>query len=65
MTPSVEQMKQGTCGCGRLATGNCCGLHGVTDAQYEYFKSLYESGEINLNNVSGLLVQLNRKLGIE
>jgi hypothetical protein len=31
MSPSVEQMKKGTCGCGRSPTGNCIGWHGLTE----------------------------------
>ena len=35
MTPSVEQMKQGTCGCGRSPTGDCIGWHGLTERDYQ------------------------------
>jgi hypothetical protein len=35
MTPSVEQMKKGTCGCGRSPTGDCIGWHGLTEDQYQ------------------------------
>ena len=35
MSPSVSQMKTGTCGCGRSPTGNCIGWHGLTKAEYE------------------------------
>jgi hypothetical protein len=35
MTPSVEQMKKGTCGCGRSPTGDCIGWHGLTEREYE------------------------------
>jgi hypothetical protein len=35
MSPSVEQMKKGTCGCGRSPTGDCCGWHGLTEEQYQ------------------------------
>lgn len=31
VTPSVEQMKQGTCGCGRSPTGECIGWHNLTE----------------------------------
>ena len=30
MTPSVENMKRGTCGCGRSPTGNCIGWHALS-----------------------------------
>jgi len=35
MTPSVDQMKKGTCGCGRSPTGDCIGWHGLTEDQYQ------------------------------
>jgi hypothetical protein len=35
MTPSVEQMKQGTCGCGRSPTGDCIGWHALTEEQFQ------------------------------
>lgn len=35
MSPSVGQMKKGTCGCGRSPTGNCIGWHGLTKEEYE------------------------------
>ena len=35
MAPSVEEMKKGTCGCGRSPTGNCIGWHGLTEEQYQ------------------------------
>jgi len=48
MSPSVEQMKQGTCGCGRSPTGNCCGWHALTEEQYQQRKELYETGKTDL-----------------
>ena len=35
MTPRVEEMKKGTCGCGRSPTGNCIGWHGLTEEAYQ------------------------------
>lgn len=35
MTPRVEHMKTGTCGCGRSPTGNCMGWHSLTEAEYQ------------------------------
>lgn len=35
MTPSVESMKKGTCGCGRSPTGNCIGWHSLTEDEYK------------------------------
>ncbi len=48
MSPSVEEMKKGTCGCGRSPTGNCCGWHGLTEEQFAQRKELYETGKIDL-----------------
>ena len=48
MSPSVEQMKKGTCGCGRSPTGDCCGWHGLTEEQYQQRKELYETGKVDL-----------------
>ena len=35
MTPSVKQMKTGTCGCGRSPTGNCIGWHALTESEFQ------------------------------
>lgn len=35
MTPKVEDMKKGTCGCGRSPTGDCCGWHSLTEDDYQ------------------------------
>ena len=35
MTPKVEQMKKGTCGCGRSPTGDCIGWHGLTEEAFQ------------------------------
>lgn len=35
MTPSVEQMKKGTCGCGRSPTGDCIGWHNLTEEEFQ------------------------------
>ena len=49
MTPSVEQMKKGTCGCGRSPTGDCIGWHSLTEesfqAELEKYKQLNENTE--------------------
>lgn len=34
MSPRVEQMKSGTCGCGRSPTGDCIGWHNLTEEQF-------------------------------
>lgn len=41
MSPSVEQMKKGTCGCGRSPTGDCIGWHSLTQESYELELSKY------------------------
>lgn len=33
VTPKVEDMKKGTCGCGRSPTGDCIGWHGLNEQQ--------------------------------
>jgi len=48
MTPSVEQMKKGTCGCGRSPTGDCCGWHSLTEDAYAQRKEDYETGKVDL-----------------
>lgn len=35
MTPSVEQMKKGTCGCGRSPTGDCIGWHSLSESEFQ------------------------------
>ena len=41
MSPSVEEMKKGTCGCGRSPTGDCCGWHGLTEDAYKQALARY------------------------
>jgi hypothetical protein len=45
MSPSTEQMKQGTCGCGRSPTGDCIGWHGLSEEQFQ--KQLAEYQQAN------------------
>jgi hypothetical protein len=45
MTPSVENMKKGTCGCGRSPTGDCCGWHSLTEDQYQKAKDKWDLAE--------------------
>ena len=35
MTPSIEIMKKGTCGCGRSPTGDCIGWHGLSEDEFQ------------------------------
>jgi hypothetical protein len=37
----LETTKTGTCGCGRSPTGNCCGWHGLSQADYEQALETY------------------------
>ena len=48
VSPSVEQMKQGTCGCGRSPTGDCCGWHSLSEEEFLQRKELYETGKSDL-----------------
>lgn len=45
MTPAVENMKKGTCGCGRSPTGDCCGWHSLTEEDYQKKKEEWEINE--------------------
>lgn len=45
MTPKIENMKKGTCGCGRSPTGDCIGWHGLSEEQYQAKKSEWELTE--------------------
>jgi hypothetical protein len=52
MTPSVESMKKGTCGCGRSPTGDCIGWHSLTEEMYQHKKMLWlEEQELKDNEV--------------
>lgn len=45
MTPKVQEMKKGTCGCGRSPTGDCCGWHSLTEEDYQAKKAEWEINE--------------------
>ena len=45
MTPKVENMKQGTCGCGRSPTGDCIGWHGLSEDAFQKAKDEWELAE--------------------
>jgi hypothetical protein len=53
MSPSVEQMKKGTCGCGRSPTGNCIGWHALSESAFQAKLESYiadeEAKEFNSN----------------
>ena len=49
MSPKIEDMKQGTCGCGRSPTGDCCGWHGLTEDQYKVKLEEYMTNREDIN----------------
>ena len=52
VTPKVEDMKKGTCGCGRSPTGDCIGWHGLTEDAYKAALEQYK-----INEVSALIAE--------
>lgn len=46
MTPAVENMKQGTCGCGRSPTGDCCGWHALSEEDFRLKLAEYDSKNV-------------------
>jgi hypothetical protein len=50
MTPKVEDMKKGTCGCGRSPTGNCIGWHSLTEEMYNHKKMIWLEEELRKDN---------------
>ena len=50
MTPAVEDMKKGTCGCGRSPTGKCVGWHGLTEEMYQHQKMLWMEDQLRKDN---------------
>lgn len=48
MTPSTKSMKQGTCGCGRSPSGDCCGWHSLSEDQYREKLAEYENKNLSL-----------------
>lgn len=57
MTPSVTQMKTGTCGCGRSPTGDCIGWHALTESEFQSKLASYvadeDSTEVKDSNQGG------------
>ena len=45
MSPSVEQMKRGTCGCGRSPTENCIGWHALSESEFQSKLASYLADE--------------------
>ena len=52
MTPKVETMKTGTCGCGRSPTGDCIGWHGLSEEEFQKRLSEYQSKSLK-NSAQG------------
>jgi hypothetical protein len=50
MSPSVEQMKKGTCGCGRSPTGDCIGWHSLTEEMYQHKKTMWLEEQLRNDN---------------
>ena len=59
MTPSIKEMKKGTCGCGRSPTGDCCGWHGLSEDDFRQKLAEYE-----LKNTS-FQQDLNKQIGTD
>jgi hypothetical protein len=51
MTPKVETMKTGSCGCGRSPTGDCVGWHGLSEEQYRVKLAEYSERVGSKNNL--------------
>lgn len=51
MTPRVDQMKTGTCGCGRSPTGNCIGWHGLTEDIFQKRLAEFNAQKEAVNSV--------------
>ncbi len=47
MTPSVEQMKKGTCGCGRSPTGDCIGWHALSEDMFRQMLAEWQAKEVD------------------
>ena len=45
MTPAVENMKRGTCDCGRSPTGDCIGWHGLSEEEFQKQLAEYQANQ--------------------
>ena len=45
VTPKVEDMKKGTCGCGRSPTGDCIGWHGLNEQQLNDARAKWQADQ--------------------
>lgn len=50
MTPRVEQVKTGTCGCGRSPTGDCIGWHSLSEEAFRHQQMLWMEEEMRRDN---------------
>ena len=50
MQVSIEQMKRGTCGCGRSPTGDCIGWHSLTQEEFEQKVREYKKEQAEKNS---------------
>ena len=50
MSPSVDQMKKGTCGCGRSPTGNCIGWHSLSEQAFQHAQAAWLEEEMRKDN---------------
>jgi hypothetical protein len=50
MTPRVEHIKQGTCGCGRSPTGDCIGWHALSESEFQNKQMLWMEEEMRKDN---------------
>ena len=50
MTPRIEDMKKGTCGCGRSPTGDCVGWHGLSEHAFQHAQAQWLEEEMRKDN---------------
>ena len=50
MTPKVEHMKTGTCGCGRSPTGDCIGWHALSEDAFRHQQMLWMEEQLREDN---------------
>jgi hypothetical protein len=46
MSPKIEDMKKGTCGCGRSPTGSCIGWHGLSEERFREELAKYDAKKL-------------------
>ena len=50
MTPRVEQVKTGSCGCGRSPTGDCIGWHALSEEAFRHQQMLWLEEQLRNDN---------------